>query len=492
MLLAALRAAHTPCRAPAVGRAFTRAFASRSPAVARPASRVLSQVRWPAARQQAALAPSASRFYAVAVNTPPSGAQQVPPAAEAQAPPKVDEAVPQLVPKSVGIWLMSCSVLVLLTVVVGGVTRLTESGLSIVEWRPVTGIIPPRNAAEWEEEFNKYKESPEYKLLNHHFTVSEFKKIFYMEWGHRILGRLLGVYFLVPFAYFAARGRLDKRTLYKCLAMGGLIGAQGAMGWYMVKSGLEDSIIQENGVPRVSHYRLTSHLALAFALYAGMFYEGMAIIKDWKYAHGKPWSGLQDGTTVEECLKRPAVRSFLRQARWATGLVFITALSGALVAGLDAGLLYNEWPYMGNGFMPPKEELLDTRYSKTADRSDLWWRSILENPVTVQFDHRTMAYISYSMVTALAAQALYRPGWKAALPRAATISILAGWVAVNVQVLLGITTLLYMVPTSTASQHQLNSMVLMSAMFHTLLSLRRPSAAARAWRAAAAKAAGRK
>ncbi|TRM68421.1 cytochrome oxidase assembly protein-domain-containing protein [Schizophyllum amplum] len=484
MLLAALRAAHSPatrlCRAPAAARAV-RTFASRSTTV-RPASRILSQVKWPAKQQTAA----GHRFYAVAVPTPSPGAGEVPPAA-AEAP-KTEEAAAHLVPRSVGIWLMSCSVLVLLIVVVGGITRLTESGLSITEWRPVTGIMPPRNAAEWEEEFNKYKETPEFKLMNHHFTLAEFKKIFYMEWAHRVLGRLLGVYFLVPFAYFAARRRLDRRTLYKCLAMGGLIGVQGAMGWYMVKSGLEDSIIAENAVPRVSHYRLTSHLALAFVLYAGMFYEGMAIIKDWKYAHGRAWSGLPDGTTVQECLKRAPVRSFLRQARWATALVFVTALSGALVAGLDAGLLYNEWPYMGNGFMPPKDELLDTRYSKSDDRSDLWWRSILENPVTVQFDHRNMAYLSYTAVTALAAQALYRPGWRAALPRAALTSILAGWVAVNVQVILGITTLIYIVPTSTASQHQLNSMLLLSAMFHTLLSLRRPSAAAQAWRAAAARA----
>ena len=211
-----------------------------------------------------------------------------------------------------------------------------------------------------------------------------------MEWAHRVLGRVIGLVYVLPMAYFIGTRRLSRGLTPKLVGMSLLLGFQGFLGWYMVKSGLEDSIIQENGVPRVSHYRLTSHLALAFALYAGMFYEGMAIIKDWKYAHGKPWSGLKDGTTVEECLKRPAVRSFLRQARWATGLVFITALSGALVAGLDAGLLYNEWPYMGNGFMPPKEELLDTRYSKTADCSDLWWRSILENPVTVQFDHRTM------------------------------------------------------------------------------------------------------
>lgn len=385
---------------------------------------------------------------------------------------------------------MFSSTLVFAIIVVGGVTRLTESGLSITEWRPITGILPPLSHAEWMVEFNKYRETPEFKLLNHSISLEDFKSIFYMEWGHRILGRLIGVLFVGPLAYFAVKKKIGAPMVARLSALSILIGFQGLLGWYMVKSGLEDSLMDTPAaVPRVSQYRLAAHLGTAFLLYVGMFGTGLAVIKDWKFAHGAPWSGLE-GRSISSVLTNPLVKTFKKQAWAITALVFLTALSGAFVAGLDAGLLYNEFPLMGGRLVPPCDELFDPAYSKNLDKSDKWWRNLFENPTTVQFDHRVLAVTTYLGTAALFAQT-FRPAVRAALPPLVRMATTAAFAMANLQVLLGIWTLLYLVPVPLAAAHQAGSVMLLSAMVHLLINLRRPGTAARLWREAAQRPSGK-
>ncbi|KAF9452141.1 electron transfer protein 1 [Macrolepiota fuliginosa MF-IS2] len=394
---------------------------------------------------------------------------------------------PILPPPSVGRWLLLSSTLVFAVIVVGGVTRLTESGLSITEWRPITGVLPPLTHDEWLEEFEKYKATPEFKLLNHSISLSDFKSIFFWEWGHRVLGRVIGLTFVFPLAYFAYKRAIPKRLTWSLTGLALLIGAQGALGWYMVKSGLEDEIMTTPGaVPRVSQYRLAAHLGTAFLLYVGMFWHGMAIIKDWKYAQGKTWSGLTANAkgmceNVSKVLGDPKVRGFKRLAWGLTGLVFLTALSGAFVAGLDAGLLYNEFPLMGGRLAPPMDELFSTSYAKNLDKSDTWWRNILENPTTVQFDHRVLAITTYTTTLLLWLRSR-SPQMRAVLPPLTRLATTAAFAMANVQVLLGISTLLYLVPVPLAASHQAGSVALLTAMVHLLITLRRPGAAAKYWR----------
>ncbi|KAF9534963.1 cytochrome oxidase assembly [Crepidotus variabilis] len=397
----------------------------------------------------------------------------------------VKEDLPLLTPPAVSRWLLASSALVLGIIVVGGVTRLTESGLSITEWRPITGVLPPLSREEWMLEFEKYKATPEFKLMNHSISLEDFKSIFYMEWGHRVLGRLIGLVFVGPLAYFAIRKKIPKSLSLRLTGLATLIGAQGALGWYMVKSGLEDSLMETPGaIPRVSQYRLAAHLGMAFLLYLGMFGTGMAVIKDWKFAHGAPWSGFKGNGSVAEIqsiLNNPLVKSFKKQSWVVTGLVLLTALSGAFVAGLDAGLLYNEFPLMGGRLAPPSDELFSPNYAKNPDKSDLWWRNIFENPTTVQFDHRVLATTTYFSTAYLYART-FHPALRAALPPLARMAVMAAFAMANVQVALGITTLLYLVPIPLAAAHQAGSVMLLSAMTHVLITLRRPGAAASAWR----------
>ncbi|KAH7868770.1 cytochrome oxidase assembly protein-domain-containing protein [Lentinula edodes] len=390
------------------------------------------------------------------------------------------EILPILPPKSVGLWLLASSTLVFAIIVVGGVTRLTESGLSITEWKPVAGILPPMSQVQWEEEFEKYRATPEFKLLNHSFQLEDFKRIFYMEWGHRVLGRLIGVAFVGPLVFFAVKKRISKPLANKLGGLALLIGAQGGLGWYMVKSGLDDALMETPGaVPRVSQYRLAAHLGLALLLYAGMFSSGLAIVKEWKYATGAQWMGLTT-SAFNEALNSPAVMRFKARSWVLTGLIFLTALSGAFVAGLDAGLLYNEFPLMGGRLAPPKDELMSLAYAKRADGSDKWWRNVFENPTTVQFNHRVLAMTSYLGTTLLFLRAR---SMHAVLPPLTRTAVTAAFAVVNIQLLLGITTLLQLVPVPLAAAHQAGSVMVLSAMIHVLLTLRKPGAAARAWRA---------
>ncbi|EMD41010.1 hypothetical protein CERSUDRAFT_44831 [Gelatoporia subvermispora B] len=392
--------------------------------------------------------------------------------------------LPVLSPPSVAGWLIASSVLVFAVIVVGGVTRLTESGLSITEWRPITGILPPLSQSQWEEEFDKYKATPEFKLLNHSMTLPEFKSIFYMEWGHRVLGRIIGIAFVAPLIYFVARKRLTASLPKSLTGMALLIGAQGALGWYMVKSGLEDSLMETPGtVPRVSQYRLAAHLGTAFVLYAGMLGTGIAALYDWRYATKGSWSGLSDGSQFQKVLANPHVRRFARYSKGLTALVFLTALSGAFVAGLDAGLMYNEFPLMGGRLAPPTDELFSKDYAKAPDGSDMWWRNILENPTTVQFDHRCLAITTYAGTAILFAMTR-NPALRAALPPMARRMAVSAFAMANVQVLLGISTLLYLVPVPLAAAHQAGSVLLLTTMVQLLVALRRPGAAARIWRQA--------
>ncbi|KAJ7228953.1 electron transfer protein 1 [Mycena pura] len=385
-------------------------------------------------------------------------------------------------PSSVGVWLMISSVLVLVVVVVGGITRLTESGLSITKWRPITGIMPPSSNEAWEEEFSMYKATPEFKMLNHSMSLDDFKRIYYMEWGHRVLGRLLGIVFLGPFAYFTLTKKISPPLARKLGGLGLLIGVQGALGWYMVRSGLEESILETPGaVPRVSHYRLAAHLAMAFALYIGMFTTGMSIIKDRKFVRTGNSGGLPVASFTA-AMNNPVVKRFKSYSWVLTGLVLLTALSGAcvFVAGLDAGLVYNEWPLMGGRLAPPTDELFSPAYAKSETKFDLW-RNIFDNPTTVQFDHRVLATTTYAGIALLFAQT-FRPAWRSIIPPLAITSARAAFAMANVQVLLGISTLIYMVPVPLAAAHQGGSILLLSAMLQLIIALRRPSTAARAWR----------
>lgn len=263
--------------------------------------------------------------------------------------------------RAVGWWLASLAALVLAMVLLGGATRLTGSGLSIVEWRPVTGILPPLSAGDWQAAFADYQATPEYARINRGMTLEGFKRIFWLEYFHRLLGRLIGLAFLLPFAWFLWLGWLTGRLAWPLAGIFLLGGLQGAVGWWMVASGLVEQ-------PAVSHYRLSAHLALAIAIFAMLLRLSL---------------GLLDRRTAG----RAAVR---RAAAGIILLLFVQMLSGALVAGLDAGLGYNSFPDMGGWFLPPEAHELSPA-----------WRNHLDNPAMVQFQHRLVAYLAAVAVLTL-------------------------------------------------------------------------------------------
>ncbi|EJD53917.1 COX15-CtaA-domain-containing protein [Auricularia subglabra TFB-10046 SS5] len=390
-----------------------------------------------------------------------------------------EAAPPAVAPRSVGWWLLASAGLVYAIVVVGGLTRLTESGLSITEWKPITGILPPLSAAAWDEEFAKYKNSPEFAQLNSRMNVDDFKQIFYMEWGHRVLGRLSGLTLLLPYAYFLYRGRLPRPLPGMIGGFVALVGAQGALGWYMVKSGLHEDLFAPGAVPRVSQYRLAAHLGLAVALYAGMFHAGLRVLWDNKFVKTGKWSGVapENVASALKALAHPKLVAFRRNVWALTALVFLTALSGAFVAGLDAGLVYNEFPTMGGRIAPPSDELFSRDYAKREDKKDLW-RNIFENPTTVQFNHRVLAMTSYTAVCALYFSS-HRSSIRALLPPLARTLTTGMFYVVHAQVFLGIATLLYLVPVHVAASHQAGSVALLSTVIALGMALRSPSAAAR-------------
>jgi heme a synthase len=322
--------------------------------------------------------------------------------------------------RTIAAWLLACCALVFAMVVVGGVTRLTHSGLSIVEWQPLIGALPPLDEAQWAQTFAKYRETPEYRLRNHDMDVEGFKGIFWWEYFHRLLGRLIGVAFFVPFLWFWLRGRFDRPLALRLAGIFLLGGLQGAMGWYMVKSGLVDD-------PRVSQFRLTAHLGLALLIHAAMLWVALGLL-------GGP---------------RAAAPAGLRRASLAfVGLVFAMALTGGLVAGIRAGFAYNTWPLMNGAWIPPEILLIEP-----------WWMNFGYNMATVQFVHRTLALGVLAWALLLSWRVIATPG----VAPGARLAAWAVGAATAGQVALGIATLLLVVPVSLGAAHQGGAVVVLSA-----------------------------
>ncbi|KAI9793154.1 MAG: Cytochrome c oxidase assembly protein cox15 [Candelina submexicana] len=371
--------------------------------------------------------------------------------------PKFSGYFPDTTDRVVAYWLLGSAASVFGLVVFGGLTRLTESGLSITEWRPVTGTLPPMNAVDWESEFTKYRSSPEFKILNPRMTLDEYKYIYYMEWTHRIWGRVVGITFLLPSIYFIARRKVSTHMAVKLTGICGLIGMQGVLGWWMVKSGLKDDIFAQGSQPRVSQYRLTAHLGTAFLCYTAMLWNGLSILRENRI--------LADDKAARNLLsvsQNPRLRILRRSVAGLAVLVFCTAMSGGLVAGLDAGLIYNDFPYMGVGLTPPKSELFSDFYSRSPGGTDIWWRNMLENPSTVQLDHRIMATITFSTIMLLWAYTRFNSRVRSAMPLKVRSGMRGVVHMVWVQVALGISTLIYLVPLPIASAHQAGSLALLT------------------------------
>lgn len=376
--------------------------------------------------------------------------------------------------RPVGYWLIGMSGLVFGIVVLGGLTRLTESGLSITEWRPVTGSIPPLSQAEWEAEFEKYKGSPEFKLLNSNITLSEFKFIFFMEWAHRLVGRAIGLGIVIPAIYFVYTRKTTPHVSGRILLITALIGLQGFIGWWMVKSGLDNKFLEEPGShPRVSQYRLTTHLFAAFLLYSVMLFTGLNILRESRWIKN-PSAALKEIAMLDN----PAIKRFRGFSRGLYALVFLTALSGGFVAGLDAGMIYNSFPYMGETIVPPKSELFDPAYSKREPGSKwaLFWRNMLENPTTVQFNHRVLATTTFFTIVAFH---LYSHRIRPFIPKPAmrANNMVVGFV--SLQVTLGICTLLYVVPVSLGAAHQAGALALLTSVIIMCVRLGQPRTAQR-------------
>ena len=324
--------------------------------------------------------------------------------------------------KIIAIWLLVGCALVASTLVLGGVTRLTGSGLSMVDWEPVSGVVPPLTSEAWGEEFAAYQSSPQYREVNRGMSLTDFKRIFWFEYAHRLLGRVIGLVFLLPFLYFLARRMIPRSLIPRLLLMLFLGGAQGLLGWWMVRSGLVD-------VPRVSAYRLTAHLILAVMVYGLMLWTALALLRT-----------ASDGS---------GARTELR--RWSgavLGLAVVTLISGGFVAGLRAGLVYNTFPKMGDRWVPA--ELLNL---------SPWWRNPFENMVTAQFDHRVLA-----MCLAFAAAVLWWACSRADIKGPARVWAHASLVAVLVQIGLGVSTLLLFVPIPLAVLHQANALIVFTAL----------------------------
>lgn len=327
--------------------------------------------------------------------------------------------------RAIAQWLFCVAALVFLMVLVGGATRLTESGLSMVRWEPLIGTIPPLTDAAWLREFSDYQTSPQYQQINKGMSLSEFKAIYWWEWGHRLLGRLIGLAFFIPFVIFLVKGyvrRALRPRLFGLFILGGL---QGLLGWFMVKSGLVD-------VPEVSHYRLAAHLSLAIIIYAALLWVAFGLMKSGS-PPGRPFWRSHSGVT----------RVFLVLA----ALVTLQIVYGGFVAGLSAGLSYNTWPLMDGRFFPAGAMMMDPA-----------WLNLFENRITVQFIHRCLAYLIILVAVFL--------WWRMNSSAARGIREAAGYMvlAVLVQVALGIVTLLAVVPIWLGVAHQGGALLLVTAM----------------------------
>jgi heme a synthase len=345
----------------------------------------------------------------------------------ATAPPKVD-AGPQPRLRAVAMWLFVCCALIFLMVVVGGITRLTLSGLSITDWQPVVGVVPPLSATDWAAAFAKYKEVPEYRAIHYAMSLDEFRSIYLWEYGHRLLGRLIALAYAIPFAWFLLRRRLPRRLIMPLCGILLLGFAQGALGWYMVESGLADRV-------EVSQYRLVAHLALALAIYAAILWVALGIVRGPARAKlGQGWR---------------------RAAETILFLVALTILAGGFVAGTRAGLAYNSFPLMDGRVVPEG-------YAQLRPFVLNWF----ENIAAVQFDHRLLA-----VVGAVAILVAWAAGRGAVLPQPVR-AVLHGLAAIALlQVALGIATLVLVVPIPLAAAHQAGAVLLLTAAIvfrHTL------------------------
>ncbi|MFD1163158.1 COX15/CtaA family protein [Hwangdonia seohaensis] len=327
--------------------------------------------------------------------------------------------------KKVIYWLLTGCVLVFIMVVVGGITRLTDSGLSISNYKLITGTIPPLNDTEWQEAFELYQQYPEYQKLHSHFTIDDFKSIYFWEWLHRVIGRLIGLVFIIPFLYFLATKQLTNKTIKKCLILLVLGGFQGFLGWYMVKSGLVDR-------PDVSHYRLAAHLTTAFLTFAATLWVALDLI----YPNKKP---------ISTKFRNLIIVSYL--------ILIVQIIYGAFVAGLKAGLLHNHWPLMNeNEFMHHTVYILEPFY-----------KNLIENPSGIQFIHRTLAYIVVISIVILWLKAR-----KLTLTNLQKKGVDALLILVGFQFLLGVFTIIYAVPLWLGVAHQMGAFFLLSAMTFTL------------------------
>ena len=324
--------------------------------------------------------------------------------------------------RGIRIWLMILFALVVVMIAVGGLTRLTDSGLSITEWKPVTGALPPMSADVWQEEFDRYRAIPQYELLNKGMSLAEFKVIYWWEWGHRQLGRVIGLVWALGFLGFLVARAIPKGWTGRLLGLGALGGLQGAIGWWMVSSGLGEGMIA------VASYRLATHLGLAFVILGLIAWYVMALAREER--------ALMQARRARE----PALMGLL------TGLAvfaFAQVLIGALVAGIDAGRSYTDWPLMAGSFLPP------TMMDLTP-----WWRNLFENPGTVQFIHRVSGYLLLAF-----AVVVWLRGRRSAhqVTRGAFTAMFA---VLALQMVLGIMTVLYVAPWQLAILHQLTAVVL--------------------------------
>lgn len=328
--------------------------------------------------------------------------------------------------KKVIYWLLTGCVLIFIMVVVGGITRLTHSGLSISNYKLISGTIPPINDVEWQSAFDLYKQYPEYKKLNNQFTLQDFKDIYFWEWLHRVIGRFIGLVFLIPFLYFLVTKQLSKPTIKKTSILLCLGAFQGVLGWYMVKSGLVDN-------PDVSHYRLAAHLTTAFITFAYTFWVALDLVFT---------------------QKKEIDMSLRNLIRWGLAILLLQIIYGAFVAGLDAGFIHNHWPWMSEG-----KFIHETVYTEQTPI----YKNYIEGKSGVQFIHRILAFLVVGVIIAIF--------FKAKKTRRSPYQLKGLYVLlamVGVQFLLGVFTILLQVPVWLGVAHQIGAFFLLTAMTFTL------------------------
>ncbi len=323
-------------------------------------------------------------------------------------------------------WLLIGCALIFIMVIVGGITRLTHSGLSISNYKLISGTIPPMNEVEWQEAFDLYKQYPEYQKLNTHFTLEDFKDIYFWEWIHRVIGRFIGLVFVIPFLYFIIRKQLRRATIKKSIVLLFLGGFQGFLGWYMVKSGLVDN-------PDVSHYRLAMHLTTAFITFAYTFWVAL----DLMFPN-----------------KKEVNQGFRNLIRFGLGLLLLQIIYGAFVAGLDAGFIHNHWPLMSDG-----KFMHETVYIE----QDPLYKNFIEGKSGVQFVHRILAYFVVAIIGLI-----WLRSKRLILTNYQLYGINALLIMVAVQFILGVLTIIYAVPVWLGVVHQVGAFFLLTAMTFTL------------------------